>query len=234
VASDELRDPPIGDPSTEPWGSTYPLTNEDIRRGARWNWERRDELKRQIRGNWSTFPEVSGTHIRREPTGRKRQYDLVTGDDAVLATVQDRYPWPGGFMLRSVRVGEHSYRIRPEKIRLKTNLELVDIETGSVDLWVEGRHYGGKTDAVVHLSPQCWFRFPILGSSPTDEVMTAVDEMDRRVIRFRQSKTRSSQARSAAKIEVVVNPDHKVSTELLLVIAIASGFLLTEYTMRQG
>ena len=97
-----------------------------------------------------------------------------------------------------------------------------------------GRHYGGESDAVVAFSDLQRIRFPILGSGLYDEVMTAVDEEGNKVVRYRQAKRRTVQTRSAGKLEVVVNPAQEVTLDLLLLVAVSSGFLLTEYRARPG
>lgn len=137
-------------------------------------------------------------------------------------------------MLRSVQVAGHSYQVRLQGFRKGHDAELIDPSDGIVVLRVIGRHYGGKSDAVVAFSDQRRFRFPILGTGISDEVMTAVDEEGNKVVRYREAKRRTTQTRSAARIEAVVNPALKVTPDLLLLVAISSGFLLTEYRARPG
>jgi len=140
-------------------------------------------------------------------------------------------------MLRSVEVDGHTYLIRLQGIRRSRDAELIDISDGSAVLRVMGRHHGGESNAVVAFSDQRRFHFPILGTGLFDEVMTAVDQEGNKVVRYRQAKQRlgrTTQTRSAAKIEAVVNPAYKVTPDILLVIAVSSGFLLTEYRARPG
>jgi hypothetical protein len=101
-------------------------------------------------------------------------------------------------------------------------------------LRVIGRHHRGESNAIVVFSDQRRFHFPILGGGLFDEVMTAVDQEGNKVVRYRQAKRRTAQTRSAAKIEAVVNPVYKVTADTLLLVAVSSGFLLTEYRARPG
>jgi hypothetical protein len=140
-------------------------------------------------------------------------------------------------MLRSVHVGGRTYQVRFEGRGKRDDAELIDVSNGSTVLRVTGRHYGAQRNTTVHLSPQHRYTFPIIGVGLADEVMTAVDEAGNNVIRYRQAKQRRGrrhQTRSAAMVEAVVNPAYDVTPDILLLIAMSSGFLLTDYRMRSG
>ena len=124
--------------------------------------------------------------------------------------------------------------MRLQGLSKSRDAELIDTWDGSAVLRVMGRHYGGKSDAVVAFSDLHQYRSPILGAGLSDGVMTAVDEEGNKVVRYREAKRRTTQTRSAAKIEAVLNPALEVTADLLLLVAISSGFLLTEYRARPG
>jgi hypothetical protein len=67
--------------------------------------------------------------------------------------------------------------------------------------------------------------------------MTAVDESGTRLARFRRSKKGlrdKSGTRTAHRVEVVVNPSVKLSTEIVLILALSSGFTVSWYAGQGG
>ena len=233
-----------------PWIADYPTWPEDDLL-PRIHWDGKSRLtaiqQKQLRdfykGNWNAFPDAPGTHIRRERAGGNQRFTLVARDAEFLATLQDGSAWPNMIMLRSIHVDGETYQVRVQGSRLikafslgfreSPDAELIGRSNGSTVLRVSGRHHAGESNAVVTFSDGRRFCYPIIGTGLQDEVMTAVDQNGNKAIRYRKSR-RTQQTRSAAKIEVVVNPAFEVTSDLLLLIAISSGFLLTEYRRRPG
>jgi len=166
--------------------------------------------------------------------GHRGEFELVTDDQRVLGTLREGSPWPGQMLLRSVTIDGRRFHMTPAKRRATTDLALVDDATGSVVLRVFGRHHAGEAKAEIQLASGTRLRFPMLGGGPKLAVMTAVDQTGKRLLRFRQGKRLSLQTRTAARIEVVVNPAVALITDLVLVIAVASGFILTEHRSKPG
>jgi hypothetical protein len=233
--------------SGHPWGPDWPVRNDDLwpytrLRQAQTLIERREIWNIPVdlamgwcRANWrATSEHFRGTRITRRAAAPPNSFTLVTDQNVVLAIVDELRPVSIGPLLRAATVDGRRYHTKPEQPFASDVVELVDDADGSVDLAVIGRHYQGYDNSEV-IANEHTYRFPVLGTSPRDSVMTATDESGCGIMRFRLVKPDGSAVwtppllltRSAARIEIVVNPKVDITAELIRVAAIASGFLLT-------
>jgi hypothetical protein len=63
---------------------------------------------------------------------------------------------------------------------------------------------------------QRWLRFPVRGTSRGNAIMTAVDQAGNKVARYRFT---------GAGKEIAVHPDHRLTEELALVIAVSATWI---------
>ena len=196
----------------------------------------RRELYKEYKADWEAFPDLRGTHVRRKPV-RSGGYDLVTQDGLVLGRIFEGRARAHTLGLHKVVAGGRTYRSERIGKAREDSFKLVDIAANPDPvLWVNGRHWAGRRASVVHLPGDRWFRFPVRGTNPGSSVMTAVNESGQNVAHFRRERSRSGSRAYLLqhRIEVVVNPAHQVTTELVLVIAVASGFVSTWYAAQPG
>ncbi len=186
---------------------------------------------------WSTFPELAGTHLRWRRSERKT-WDLVASNGARWASVLPPFgyrslPIPGVIVVS----GRRSDVRRVGKARDKTT-ELVAENTGTPVLRQVGVHFDHKAGArlevpeLVDLSP---FVFPVNSRRRRQAVMSAVDRNGRTVVSYRLNLPRFALSNVAVgtSIEVVVDPGVDATSWMPLFVAATSG-LLPRYFQAPG
>jgi hypothetical protein len=166
------------------------------------------------------FPELPGIRLFRRRLGWGR-FVFVTTDGVVPASVDDGSAWffAERIRLRSVVIGGeiHSVRrVKESKQRIVTvcNPEAVPLVRGV------GTHYSGCDNALAQLSDGRLFRFPVRG-----EILQAISDSEKTVFWLRRGGRTDDGTDGST--EVVVDPQHPLTSEILLLIAVASGLVET-------
>jgi hypothetical protein len=191
----------------------------------------RVQLQRDLARSLANFGQLPGTHIGRRRIGRGRS-ELMASDAQVVAVVEEGFAWGHTLGLRTVTYVGQEYRIRRVGKAADDNFELVDITSENVALRITGRHFHGFRNSVVRVSDEHWYGLPVYGTSPADCVMIATEETGRRVARFTRPKRGlegKSNLQRAHRVQVIVNPTVRIPAEVVLMIAVASGFTVSWY-----
>jgi hypothetical protein len=104
--------------------------------------------------------------------------------------------------------------------------ELVD-ETGTPILYLHTGNANGRACACITFPDQRWLRFLVRGTRHWNAIMTAVDQAGNRVVRYKRS-TESKAVRwtdPGGPIDIIVNPDWKLTEDLVLAIEGSAGLL---------
>jgi hypothetical protein len=72
-----------------------------------------------------------------------------------------------------------------------------------------------SADSYIKFPGQRWLRFPVRGTKRANTIMTAVDQAGNKVARYRFAGPRKA-------LEIVVHPDHRLTEELTLAIAVSA------------
>lgn len=115
--------------------------------------------------------------------------------------------------------------------------ELVD-EAGIPMLYISGENYHWRAGFCISFPDGRWLRFPVRGTRRANAIMTAVDQAGNTVARYRindkgfnlLSKTPLRQN----TVEVTINPDRKLTDELVLAIAISAREVSTYFIVPEG
>ena len=122
-------------------------------------------------------------------------------------------------VLTAIESGE-AFRIlgRPGEVVTKASGERILQRTGeSGKLHPSERHQGRQPFTAIYLPDGRWFRFPVRGTRRGDAVMTAVDQSETEVMRFRLVGARG--------VDIVVAPGRSITPEVICVIAVASPLI---------
>lgn len=167
---------------------------------------------------WQAFAELPGQHLSWHQAARWVS-EVVTRDGRLLATVEGLSlfpPWP---LLprppRRVKIGQNTYRVKGRLMNA-----YVTTPDGLTILSFTGtKNFDLHARAVAHLSDGQSLRFPVQGTSKLNAVMTATDDAGRPVFRIRKVRNiRPEQGRKKV-VEILVEPDRRITPELLLVMA---------------
>jgi hypothetical protein len=150
----------------------------------------REQYREECKASWAEFYEVPGTRLT------FTRSDISADDGAVLMTRRQR-TWTELSCGRA--------------FRFRLGAGIVDVGTGDQVLIVSGGHRGFAADTTVKRGQGPWLWFPVRGTSIADAVMTAIDLTGTEILRFRQA---------TGKTQVVVSPEHAVTSDILCVIAI--------------
>jgi DivIVA domain-containing protein len=186
-------------------------------------------LNRYIDNNrqrWRDFPSLPGPHLHRERIDRHRTR-IVTSSGAEMAIVNQQRANKGNPGIRTVDIRGRNFVLETADAGADPEFNLREHATGNSVLRLTGRHYDGVTNSVLHLSG-LQIRFPVRGSV-AHAVMTAVDGNGNQMAKFRRSRDSLRGARGGGRwpltFEVAVNPKSSLTTELILIIAVTSGFV---------
>jgi hypothetical protein len=105
---------------------------------------------------------------------------------------------------------------RPAGPLIQKTRELVD-EAGMPILYTSGSNLYWRASACITFPDGQWLRFPVRGTHRMNAIMTAVDQAGNRVARYR--------ILGRGSVEITVNPDRKLTDELVLAIAISARWL---------
>jgi hypothetical protein len=106
--------------------------------------------------------------------------------------------------------------------------ELVD-EAGTPILYLHGSNANGRAGARVTFPDQRWLRFLIRGPRHWNAIMTALDQAGNSVVRYKRSTDQAIRwTEPGGPIDIVVNPDWKLTDELVLAIE-SSAVWLEQY-----
>jgi DivIVA domain-containing protein len=103
--------------------------------------------------------------------------------------------------------------------------QLLD-ETGIAVLYRGGKHVERESGSYIKFPGQRWLRFPVRGTERANAIMTAVDQAGSKVARYRFAGTRKT-------IEIAVHPDHRLTQELTLAIAVSAPWI-DDYFRHEG
>jgi hypothetical protein len=183
---------------------------------------------------WTTFPDLQGTHLRRRRL-QMGHYELVDDDTGTaFGRIREGRAGAHRLGLQAVTTASGTYRVTQVGDRRNDVFDLTDEKNMPV-LRVTGRHWAGRESSVVRLSEGRWYRFPILRRLPGGSVMTAIDQSGNKVAQFRREPSRMGRGSLLQhRIEVVVNPAHEVTEEIIWMIAAVSGFTVTWYAAQPG
>jgi hypothetical protein len=173
-------------------------------------------------GSDGGFVDLPGTHINvRSAGGTKREY--VRNDGTVLATSHTHwrrnplYPNPR-VTVEGVAFEERLLGKRRNN-HMRTPREVVNLDTKERVFRIDGMNFNGKANAVIRLSEERWFSFPVVGTRKENPVMTAVDETGKQVALWWST---SGQMRIG--IAEIVIPPEDMTTGLMVMIATATPF----------
>ena len=147
-------------------------------------------------------------------------------------------PAVAAFLARAARAEAGHYaentpiRIRPDK----SVLGLAD-ETGKPILYTTGRNYNWRACACILFPDLRRLRFLVRGTREDNAIMTAVDQAGNRVARYRAIDKSGRQIRPwsrASPWEIIVHPDHKLTDELALALALSASWLGSYFEHPQG
>ena len=213
---------------------------------------------------WRDFGQHHGTRLRwvKATPGlfRSARYELRTADQQTIASRVEQHrtveaggrsftwkktpipgggtagSWPPGVAELATRSGRdvagrfaaetRSSRTHRRQVRWGV-AEYVD-EQGTPVLYASGGCYNERATARVTFPDQRWLRFLVRGTHPENAIMTAVDQAGNRVVRYRRP------AEGWDTVEITVNPDWKVTDELILAIAISAGYLKSYFDSPHG
>jgi DivIVA domain-containing protein len=95
--------------------------------------------------------------------------------------------------------------------------------TGLPVLYTGGSHLDGRAHGYVEFPGQRSFRFPVRGTARSNAIMTAVDQAGRPVARYRVAA--ESLSSGWRVIEITVHPDHGLTDELSLMLAVTAPWV---------
>jgi hypothetical protein len=122
-------------------------------------------------------------------------------------------------------------RIPAARSRPTGLLSLAD-RTGPPVLYASGSHYDHDAGGVVEFPGQRWLRFPVRGSTPSDAIMTAVDQAGRPVARYRITSHGAFGLWRA--IDITVHPGQPLTDELLLTLIHTAGLIIPFFNHSSG
>jgi DivIVA domain-containing protein len=209
--------------------------------------------------DWRDFDRQPGTRLWWVRTGTMRG-ELRTEDQQAVASF--RYPLPTFVSylvgMHSLSAGRRTFTItwvtpsawagtagtvsrdplrEAHMLRRQTDdmdsslRELLD-DTGTAVLYKGGRHFDYHAGGYIKFPGQRWLRFPVRGHSRGNAIMTAVDQAGNKVARYRFPDARTANARKT--IEVVVHPDHRLTEELALAIAVSARWVNDYFIEEHG
>jgi DivIVA domain-containing protein len=224
-----------GDPAgriTEPSPQEYADAWRDFGQqpGARLSWVRTGTMRRELRtadqqtvvsfryaaiaANWPSPTSIVGNH-RLSAGGRTFTLKRVT----VSA-------WPG--IARTIsrdRLGTDRNLHHQTDDRDPFLRQLLD-ETRIAVLYRGGKHIERNAGSYIKFPGHRWLRFPVRGTKRANAIMTAVDQAGNKVARYRFAGSRKT-------IEIAVHPDHRLTEELALTIAVSAPWI-GDYFSREG
>jgi DivIVA domain-containing protein len=151
---------------------------------------------------------------------------LSTGGRTFTLKRVTRSAWPGiAETISRDRLGAPHFAQRQTDDRDPLLRQLVD-ETGIAVLYRGGKHIERHAGSYIKFPGQRWLRFPVRGTKRTNAIMTAVDQAGNKVARYRFAASRKT-------IEIAVHPDHRLTDELALAIAVSAPWL-GDYFKREG
>jgi hypothetical protein len=175
-----------------------------------------------FRAVWEREPKtvsVGGRRLTFPPLGRVRSSSPVIGEIAA----------------RSARDGAGHFA-EPERRQKKPGVKevkaLVD-EAGIPILYISGENYDWRAGFCISFPDGRWLRFPVRGTRRANAIMTAVDQAGNTVARYRiNDKGFNLMSKTPFKqnaVEVIINPDRKLTDELVLAIAISGREISTYF-----
>jgi hypothetical protein len=187
---------------------------------------------REARQEWERFASLPGTRVVWKRKA-KNQYELIV-NDTCMATVQ--LGLFGGVKTLSIDVDERrvDYECRRLWRRWKAGgvSKLVEVTTGRQAFITTGTHLDHHTDGTIELPGHGTFGFPVHGTSPSNAVMSAVDESGKSQLHYRigDPKLAVKTWQRLDSVEVVIAPECQVRMEsVLLLIAASSSWLRTYF-----
>jgi hypothetical protein len=113
--------------------------------------------------------------------------------------------------------------------------EVIDPENGQPMLEMTGFHVERCASAAMKLLPERGtLRFPVSGTRLKNAVMSAVDDSETTVLRFRLSSHRLRGRSWMSAMEVNVDPNVEITSEIAIVVAVASTNLKSYFQQRGG
>jgi hypothetical protein len=177
------------------------------------------------------FVDLPGTHINvRSAGGTKREY--VRNDGTVLATSHTHWRrnplYPNPRVTVEGVVFEERLLGKRRNNHMRTPREVVNLDTKERVFRIDGMNFNGKANAVIRLSEERWYSFPMEGTRKENPVMTAVDETGKQVALWW-----SSSDPTRIGIAEIVIPPEEVTTALVVMISTATPFFAF-YFLRPG
>ena len=168
------------------------------------------------------FVDLPGTHINvRSAGGTKREY--VRNDGTVLATSYTHWSrnplYPNPRVTVEGMIFEERLLGKRRNNHMRTPREVVNIDTQERVLRIDGKNFNGKANAVIRLSEERWYSFPVEGTRKENPVMTAVDETGKQVALWW-----SSSDPTRIGIAEIVIPPNEITTALMVMLVTATPF----------
>ena len=201
--------------------------------------------KQECANAWDNFSRQPGTRLSWVPTDALC-HELRTADQRAVASRRRRLPatlTAGGRTFTWKRVSRSSWpdiaktisrenpyappHMRKRQADSQTGKrnywlrQLLD-ETGIPILYTAGRHFDLVAGGYIKFPGQRWLRFPVRGTSQRNAIMTAVDQAENKVARYRLADPRTGFRQIT---EITVHPDQRLTGELTLAIAASAPWL---------
>jgi hypothetical protein len=230
----------LAGPSADPWGdlAVAQLAPDGISGPAKlYGVEKpsrqasRAYFASQCENAWRNFGQQPGTHLR---VGGTLREELRTAEQQTLvhrASVRDAWHVRANgrrFKLTS-RARPHEPPPKTWSNPSSTNWSGLVDETGMPILYTSGSNFRCRASASIMFADQRWLRFLVRGTRKANAIMTAVDQAETRVARYRISRSGLSKS-----VEIIVHPDRKLTDELAVALAISARWLERYFATGEG
>jgi hypothetical protein len=208
--------------------------------------DRRDRRKEACDAAWQAFPELHGRHwaIRLA----EDRWAVLTSEGATLATINEGMKSTRMVAFRSIREvrvsGGPVYHRRRSGVLLRSKRHFIEADSGIPVLRTLGQHWDrrafGKIELLTDESQAAvgtqLLRFPVEATKPQNALMRAVDNSDRTILTFRRPVALKQLVKvpEDAGIDIAVSPSVQPTSELLLIAAVASPWIVTFFMSGGG
>jgi hypothetical protein len=228
----------------------------------------RRKMRQQVRRQacdaaWQAFPDLEGNHLAIRLTAGRWAVSTRDGE-RVLARINEGKKSPRlaprsvrpVVVLRTVREVRITdgpvYRSKSrwgwlsDRTLVSPDRFFLDANSGQPAIKVVSFHVDRKARGTVHVlsqagaidvGPHIW-RFPVEATNAENAVMTAVDDLGKKMMRFRRTPALKDSSTWYARvvgddagIDIVLSPGLKPNPELLLIASVASPWIITYFYM---
>jgi DivIVA domain-containing protein len=198
--------------------------------GIRLSWVRTGGMRRELRtADQQTVASFRyGTAFPVGQASFRGYHTLSIGGRTFTLKRVTRSAWPGiAETISRDRPGEPAHSLQRQANDRDSFLRQLLPETGIPILYTGGRHFDRHAGAYIKFPDQRWLRFPVRGTKRANAIMTAVDQAGNKIARYRFA------ASWMITMEIAIHPDHRLTEELALAIAVSAPWV-GDYFRREG